>query len=150
MSKYKAGVDATGAARAVHQQTQERADAIGELAGFSPEQIAGCLSSPLFHAYVHMVSLIELVPQKLALESELCVCHRPLLVGLSEHRKNLLFANHFGEGFQSCPMSGKLAPELVAGSLLEAFEGIWNLSEQELYVAETFGRSQLSLADRQV
>ncbi len=148
--KYSAGVDAQGAARADQQKAQERAEATAGLSKFEPERISKAVRNPLFHAYTHMISLVETVPEKLALDCESCVCHEPLLKTLSSYRKAKLLGKHFDGRMTSCPMAGKLAPELVTGRLLETFTSVWDLQECELHVAETYGRTELTPADRQV
>jgi hypothetical protein len=148
-AKYESGIDSSGAARPIQHKVQQRSEEKLDIHAFKPQDLTAALRSPLFHAYVHMICLIEEIPENLALSCELCICHRPLCEGLSHYHKAKLCEIHFGSGISSCPMAGKLAPELVAGSLTKTFEDVWHLQEQALLLADTHGRSDLSAQDRQ-
>jgi hypothetical protein len=145
--KYKSGLSTASAANAPQsdqQNVQDRQEAHPGLASFDPARIWKTLKDPFFHAYAHMVSLIETVPEHLAIECERCVCHSPLTQDLSKYMRAQLFSEHYGPGIASCPMGGKLAPELVVGKLEETFAQVWNTREMELHISTTWGRSTLS------
>ncbi len=148
--KYVKGVDTLGEARDAKRQAQVRQDASSGLQAFDPKKITQTCRSPFFHAYCHMVLLVESVPERLAIECEGCICHQHLVQNLSKYKRTLLFSGHYGDNILPCPMNGKLAPELVTGRLVRTFEQVWGMQEQELHVAETWGRGSLTPADRQV
>jgi hypothetical protein len=148
--KYVRGVDLTGAIRQEQHRIQQRQEAHSGMTAFDPKKITETVRSPLFHAYCNMVLLVESVPERLAIDCEACVCHSPLTRNITKYNRALLFAEHYGQGISTCPMAGKMAPELVAGKLLETFEQAWAIKEQDFHVAETWGRGSLSVADREV
>ncbi len=148
--KYEAGIDTSGEARVDQKQAQQREDTHSGLHAFDPKEVVQVLRRPLFHAYAHMISLVEVIPEKLAVEAETCICHKELLRGLSNYMRGKVLARHFKGKLTACPMAGKLAPELVCGSLLETFEAVWSLQANDLHLAETYGRSELSMKDREV
>ncbi len=148
--KYLAGVDLTGDSRPDQREAQAREDNRSGLKAFDPHQIGRILRSPLFHSYTHMIAHIEKIPELLASESEACICHKPLLEGMSQYKRFLTLRRHFGDHMSTCPMAGKVMPEFVAGALDEAFESVWSLTEMSLHLAETWGRNELSPEDREV
>ena len=61
--------------------------------------------------------MLEQVPPALAALAEMCSCHEPLLRDLSMYKRQLFFAQLYGDKITTCPAAGMLMPELVAGKL---------------------------------
>ncbi len=51
---------------------------------------------------------------------------------MSEYRRHLVLEKHFSGACGSCPMSGKRAPEVVAGRLESLLESVWQNSESTI------------------
>ena len=131
-AKYIRGVNAEGLNRPVQASAERQQNERQGLAAFDPERITAALKSPLFHSYVAMALLREEIPEALASSVEACPCHRELFKHVSEHKRRKALEQHFGQGLTTCPMSGKLLPELVAGELESVFEQICSVRETSL------------------
>ena len=51
---------------------------------------------------------------------------------MTEYRRRLLLDNHFSQTCKVCPMSGKRAPEVVAGRIDDLMEAVWQESESNV------------------
>ena len=112
--KFRDGRDTSGQPR-----KQSTVDDGGEDAGhrlqFDPVALTATLRDPMFTACVYFVLALNAIPEKLASWAEGCSCHEPFCRYLSESRQRAMFEAHYGEGWRTCPLRGKRAPELAAG-----------------------------------
>ena len=131
--RYVSGVDFEGKQREKQVNTQARQDDAQGLHAFNPKKLTGILSSSLFHMYASMTLLIDEVPDELARKAEGCPCHREVMDGLSEYKGRKLLEKHYGHGITTCPMAGKLLPELVAGELQDYCQQVWDNKESDLF-----------------
>ena len=97
--------------------------------------IIAVLHDPLFRAYLHLVVEVNGTLAELSAWVERCPCHEHFQQGTHEHgsyaKINVLRAE-FGAsiaeqmaGHMPCPMSGRRAPELATGALLNKLEDFW-------------------------
>ena len=145
--KFVSGVNAEGAQRPVQAQAENAQNAMRGLSALDPERVTAILQSALFHSYLDMALRLEQVPESLASTAEGCVCHGALLAQLSEHKRHQCLEEHFGAGIKTCPMAGKLLPELVTGLLESVAEEITFLHEEELRLLPLPGLAPLSAED---
>ena len=89
-NKFVRGIEFKGEQRKDQKETQERAEKACGYRYLSPKEVTAALADALFHAYVRMSLLLEEVPEQLAWNSEECVCHGPLVKGMSEHKRKII------------------------------------------------------------
>ena len=56
----------------------------------------------------------------------------PLLKHMSDYMRGIMFENHYGPGYNSCPASGMLAAEMADGRHLEVLEVVWGIAEDKI------------------
>ena len=146
--RYIAGSDAAGEPQAQARARQRQAREIGGTS-FEPHEITDALRSSLFSQYAHMAHMIEQSTSKLARWAEGCVCHMPLLPDLTEYQSRVLMQKHYND--TTCPMAGKLAPELVAGKLIAVAAHVWGETEADITALPILsGSAPLSQPERQI
>ena len=129
--KYERGVD-TDSALAKEWEAGETV-ASDDTGKFDPGLVTSTIHSAFFNRYVAFAIKADEVPErKLASWAEQCVCHRPLLQDLSEYLRRKMFVNHFGLGVRTCPMSGKVLPEIIDGQLGLVMNESWAEVQEEL------------------
>jgi hypothetical protein len=112
----------------------------------TPLTVAKVLRSTFFRAYFKMVEKVEVTSDRITGEMELCPCHATLSKQLSLYERSLLFRDHYGEGFGSCPLSAMNSSELAAGRLDRLAEEVWNTTETELLLDIGTPADQICLA----
>ena len=108
---------------------QKRQDEISGLSGFDPDKVKEVLRDPKFYHYAFMCIQVETIPPKLAGFGELCPCHAAVVCNMSQYQKEIMMQAHYGEGVRSCPASGMMGPEIVAGcpaNLRNHSTGVWD------------------------
>ena len=141
VEKFRSGVDFSGASRPEQARVQESQEAQAGLSKFSPEAVKLVLRDPVFHHFVHLVFLLEKMPDKLAKFGEGCPCHGVLLPHMSRYAADRLMESHYGEGITACPASGMMAPEIVGGVLEKLFEGSMRDLETEMLEVQCLPRA---------
>lgn len=121
--KYVRGVAADGVMRPEQARAERVQQAGSQIIAFDPQKVTAAVRSSLFHAYAAMALKIEQVPSALAQASEGCPCHRALFQ-----------FQDATPGVKTCPMAGKLLPELCCGDLDTAHQQLWSVREADLYV----------------
>ena len=130
------------------QEDEERKRGLTQ---FDAHMLRADLRSGLFSHYFHMCLLLDSVPPMLSSWAESCVCHEPLVAGLSQHSHDALMQLHYGQGVRPCPMAGMLAPELIAGRLDDIQTTAWSNTEAELHTLPLLPKAhQLTPADWEI
>ena len=145
--KYLKGTDAFGNDQEKQPRKEKSQEERKGFVQFNPHALAKFLKDPFSVYYCNMAFTVEQIPSALAREAECCICHKPLVKGMSEYRRKKLFEKHYGAGEGFCLMAGKIMPELVAGGLEDALEEIWGLQENVLRHVSYAGLNPPSSAD---
>ena len=83
--KYVRGVDILGRERPGNQQVQEQHEASLQLTQFKPRMLTESLKSATFFLFLNMASKVDGVTRRLSQETEMCVCHAPLVKHLNQY-----------------------------------------------------------------
>ena len=130
--RYINNVDFEGHGRIEQHAAQEKERENLGLHSFDPKKITKSLKDGFFHLYIQMLLLLDSIPDDLAQEMELCVCHSAFHPFLSPHLRQQMMRRHYGEGFTVCPCAGWNVPELTVGKLDETFAKMARNSEHKL------------------
>ena len=127
------------------EQPQERArqqqDDRQGITRLDAAAITQAFQSSFFATYVHMALFIEEIPVRLARWGESCVCHGDLYQWLSPYYVAIVYKAHYGDAWETCPMAGKMSPELATGRLEEVAEQVWADSEDSVHRAPKYPRA---------
>ena len=138
--KYNSGLDVDGAALATESETAKtraRREQSHGIAHFDAVKLEAILKSGDFHTYSNMVGVVDDIPTAFAKDLELCPCHKALYKKMNSYQIQCSLCSHYSGWIKSCPMSGKVIPELVAGGLDETLDDLKTRSEVvvQAYVA---------------
>jgi hypothetical protein len=129
--KYRRGVDARSASELERaSEREEEADENGKL---DLDLITSSINSQFFNRYiVFAIKSDEIADKDLAAWGENCICHGPMFQATSDYMKRKVLQSHYGDGNATCPMAGKLAPEIVDGHLSNLIKKLWAQTEHDL------------------
>lgn len=105
----------------------------GENGKLDLELITTCVNSQFFNRYVvFAIKADEIADKGLAVWGETCICHGPMFHNASDYMKRKVLQSHYGQQNATCPMAGKLAPEIVDGHLVSLLKRLWAQTEHDL------------------
>ena len=93
---------------------------------FNPAELTEVLEDPVFEAYTTMILILYAHLEDLTAWFEGCPCHEHLLVRTSGHLSRRAVKQEIGVEHSDCPMKGKRAPQLAAGSLQQKLDEMWS------------------------
>ena len=118
----------------MQKKAEEKQNESMGLHKFVPHTITVSLSSPLFHLYIRMICELDQIPDELAQEQELCICHGPFAAYQSQYKRQQMMQHHYSLGCLNCPLAGFVLPELVVGRIDKSFERIVKAKENLLFL----------------
>ena len=118
---------------------------------FSPKSLTAVLAKPFFFAYLDMVLALDSCIEYIGHWTESCPCHSDLTLGdflISSTRetysakKESKLKNFYNNKTTTCPMRGKMLPELCTLGLSKILGDVCSLGKTELFVSHRHALTQ--------